>query len=261
MKKYAYLHPLLLARVTAEESNKKDPAKAAKTRLHQMYGAYLSPTACKKAGAILDAPGQPPESLLSLHASTRERLPHYPDFYRFVFAHVPPPASLLDLGCGFNPFSLPFLLKALPENHPFEAYHAYDIDTQQAALLNRFFTLHSLPAAATCLDLAAEITAPFPPAGLALLLKLLPVLEAQRAGAGFALARALPVPHLVISYPLKSLSGKEKGMAHHYRHTFETALHTGQLSPFTLRAEKQIGTEWVYILEKVTSSLTSPEST
>jgi 16S rRNA (guanine(1405)-N(7))-methyltransferase len=252
MKKYTHLHHPLTARIASEESNKKDPEKAAKTRLHQLYGAYTQPNACKKAEALLN--NRDVTSLLRLHASTRERLPHYAEFYQFILSRITPPASIMDLGCGFNPFSLPLLLQQLPAAH-LKIYHAYDIDTRQAAVLNQFFTLHSLPPAAECLDLAVET--PTPAADLALMLKLLPVLDAQApaaTGNGFRLARSLKAKHLVITYPLKSLGGKEKGMARHYRHTFETAYNAGELSPFLLSAEQQIGTEWLYMLTNPTFS-------
>jgi len=263
MKKYTHLHPPLDSRIASEEQTKRDPEKAVETRLHQLYGAYTQPTAHKKASAILTTLETSPaldqitlsqtDALLRLHASTRERLPHYPAFYRFLFTHIPAPASIIDLGCGFNPFSLPYLFEANPATRQtLQAYHAHDIDTQQAALLNRFFSLHNLPPAAECSDLAVPCfnsSLLTPNSSLALFLKLLPVLEAQAAGSGFRLAQSLNVNHLVISYPLKSLSGKEKGMARHYRHTFETALHTGLLASFTPIAENTIGMEWVIVLQ------------
>jgi 16S rRNA (guanine(1405)-N(7))-methyltransferase len=258
MKKYANLHPPLVARIAAEESKQKDPEKAVKTRLHRLYGAYTQPNAHKKAGAVLDAweasgaaSPAPTEALLRLHASTRERLPYYTELYAFILNHTDPPASILDVGCGFNPFSLPILFSLMPVNR-LHTYHAYDIDVQQAALLNRFFIRHSLPPTAGCLDLAVQT--PDVEVDLALMFKLLPVLEAQSpavsgtAAGGFRLASRLKARHLAITYPLKSLGGNEKGMERNYRHAFETALNAGQLSPFTLLTEKRIGTEWVYIL-------------
>jgi len=279
MKKYANLHAPWVARITAEEQNKthqKDFAKATKTRLHQLYGAYLHPTACKKAAGVLDgwekAGAGECADLLRLHASTRERLPHYAAFYEFIFTHVPPPRVVMDLGCGFNPFALEYLLTAMqttlqkPKDY-LHMYHAFDIDTQQAALINRFFAMNNLPAGAECIDLGAEnteivntsagVSNILPNADLTFMLKLLPVLEAQTAGWGYRLAASLQTKYLVLTYPLKSLGGKEKGMARHYRHTFETALNAGELSTFTLLTEGQIGQELIYILQNVLQNVFS----
>ena len=258
MKKYETLHPPLLMRITAEERAKhgENPKadKAAKTRLHQLHGAYNSPNTYKKASALLDAweKEKPCDAntaeLLRLHASTRERLPFYPQFYQFILEHVSSPASVIDLGCGFNPFSLSFLLKERPS-----VYHALDICIRQAALLNRYFALLGLPECATCADLIAQSqqsASPLPAADVAFLFKLIPVLEAQAPGSGFALVRSLDVGSAVITYPTKSLTGKEKGMARNYRAAFESAYHSGALSPFVLQAEATIGNEQIYILKK-----------
>jgi len=47
-------------------------------------------------------------ALLGAHASTRERLPHYEEFYERFFELVGQPATLLDIGCGMHPLSYPF---------------------------------------------------------------------------------------------------------------------------------------------------------
>jgi len=274
LKKYESLHTPLLARIHAEERAKhgENPRadKSAKTRLHQLYGAYSQPHTYKKASAILDEWTQSLQAvfhtestaeLLRLHTSTRERLPHYPQFYRFILDHIPHPTIIIDLGCGFNPFALPILLKEMhgectpgvPLSFAVQNYHALDICTRQAALINRFFALLGLPPQAGCADLIAQSraeTPPLPAADVAFLFKLIPVLEAQAPGSGFALVRGLQAKHVVITYPTKSLTGKEKGMALHYRQTFENALAAGQLSPFTKQAEATIGNEQIYILTK-----------
>jgi len=260
VKKYTHLYPGLVKRITNEEAGKKDAAKAVKTRLHQLYGAYVQPSAYKKAEKLLEnmdnAAGV--EQLLRLHASTRERLPHYPDFYEFILSKIPAPASVLDVGCGFHPFSLPYLQALLPTGQV-KAYHAYDIDLRQAELINRFFVKLGLPAGAGCADLAVEIphgNAPCvsetpPPADLAFMLKLTPVLEAQASGRGFFVARSLQARCVVVTYPLKSLGGREKGMAAFYRNAFETAYADGLLGDLSLVAEQPIGAEWVYILRRL----------
>ena len=277
--KYSMIYPPLVARVCEEEKRKgaKDWEKATKTRLHQMFGAYVQGNAQKKVAALLDNThpseydnarrevqhseldnarhgvqhsghdnarhsGLDPESILSLHASTKERLPYYPQFYTFITTHVPNIQTIMDLGCGFNPFSLHHLPNL-------KTYHAYDIDTRTRDLLNRFFAQQSLPQTAACTDLAVET--PAEKADLALLCKLVPVLEAQCTGRGFELARQLDTQFLAITYPTKSLGGREKGMGKNYAAQFEKAYENGELGDFTLLVHEQIGNELMYILQKV----------
>ena len=267
-KKYAAVYPPLVERLLTEEQHKKSPdsAKAVKTKLHQVYGAYNQDNGYKKAVTIINTlEGQglslqtAAESLLALHASTKERLPHYAEFYNFIFEHTGLVESVMDIGCGYNPFSIPLLLCACerfvskdnyikPPVHDIKikAYHAYDIDTRVADLTNRFFAYLCMPQLARCADLA--IYTPPEQAEIALMLKLLPVLEAQSPGSGFRLARELNARYLVITYPLKSLGGREKGMARHYSAIFEEALAEGKLGKFNLIGQKQIGPEMVYLL-------------
>ena len=282
-KKYAAVYPPLVERLLTEEGHRKghrkgpDRIKAVKTKLHQLYGAYTQDNAHKKAAAIirkLEEQGTDLEqsdgaatakSLLALHASTKERLPFYAEFYDFILQHTGPVESVLDIGCGYNPFSIPLIQAASASNSQciaagqptgpavakLQAYYAYDIDTRVADLLNRFFAYMQLPQLARCADLAVHI--PTEPADIALMCKLLPVLEAQSPGRGFRLARELNVRHLAITYPLKSLGGREKGMARHYSAAFEKALAEGELGKFAPVAQQQIGPEMLYLLEAAAS--------
>ncbi|MCL2372580.1 MAG: hypothetical protein FWC78_04170 [Defluviitaleaceae bacterium] len=244
--KYDMLHPALVERIYKEESVKhkkpQDALKATKTRLHQMYGAYSSGSSHKKAAALLASPGDikaTATQIMQLHASTRERLPHIEEFHAFVAAHAGPAETILDLGCGFNPFSL------LHMPAPPKTYYAYDIDIRTAALLNQFFAITGLPQAAACTDLA--IQTPAHQVDIAYMQKLLPVLEAQAPGRGFALAREVNAKHLVITYPLKSLGGREKGMGKNYAARFEAAIVSGEMQGEII-AQENIGSELVYVI-------------
>lgn len=279
-KKYAAVYGPLIERLhaEAEKGHKKslDSIKAVKTKLHQMYGAYTQDNAHKKAAAIISKHddactssndlsdcNKSSELLLSLHASTKERLPYYPEFYEFILSRIGPVESVLDIGCGYNPFSIPVMQAVCeklfhtghaPTAHAgsmapavnLKAYYAYDIDTRVADLINRYFSCLSLPPLAECADLAVHI--PAHQADLALMCKLIPVLEAQAPGSGYKLARELNVRYLLVTYPLKSLSGREKGMAKHYAATFEKAMADGEFGKFSIVGHGVVGTEILYLL-------------
>lgn len=281
--KYNMLYPPLVQRILNEEMNKggKDATKATKTRLHQMFGAYVQGNAHKKAAALLHEfeagdnsadikkDEETSRAIMALHASTKERLPHLEDFLAFIARHVERVETILDLGCGFNPFSAPFWSECfigikrekrrtqedfarVSGMYP-EAtediditYYAYDIDVRTRDLLNRFFAYLNLPQTASCADLVVET--PAEKADLALMCKLVPVLEAQLPGRGFELARQTNAKFLVITYPLKSLGGREKGMGKNYAIQFEKARADGLLGEYKLVASEEIGSELVYLL-------------
>ena len=269
MKKYGGLHMPLVERITQEEQHGINPDKAVKTRLHQIYGAYVQPNGNKKAEALINQIGEMLASpakhelatkgsagpgpakicegiiykLLKLHSSTNERLPYYNDFYDFVFSHIGAVDKILDLGCGFNPFSLPFLPQKPTE------YYAVDIDIHTKDLLNDFFETMHLPKHATCEDL--ETVTPQVNVDLALMLKLFPVLRANSPGRAYNLANGLNATWLVVSFPTKSLGGKKKGMEANYAAGFYDALSKNALGKFNLIAETAIGNELIFLMRKL----------
>jgi len=239
-KKYASLYKPLVERICEEESkkytNRKEQVKAAKNTLHSMYGAYLSNDIYKKAGKLMDS--KQPEGILPLHASTKERLRDMQAFYDFIFEATGKADIVLDIGCGFNPFTLPYW------PHKPAEYHAIDLDERIAEINNRYLTSQALPALAICGD--AAVQTPAIPADTAFLFKLLPLLDRQAKGRSAALLRELNARNIVVTYPIKSLSGKEKGMRTFYASAFREIT----ADDFTVIAEREIGMELVYVVTK-----------
>ena len=251
-KKYATLYRPLVLRVCEAEykkySNDKDRIKGARNALHAMYGAYLSADIYKKAGKLLDilitseqagVKSNTLEQILRLHSSTKERLRTLSDFYQFIFDNIGKADTVLDIGCGFNPFTLPFF----PEGKPAKFY-AMDIDERIADLNNRYLSALGMPALAGCRDIAVDT--PSVTADVAFLFKILPLIERQAKGRSAKLLSEIKAQYLVVSYPTKSLSGKEKGMQAFYAAAFEEVI-GGNLF---ISAKKEIGTELVYVLTK-----------
>lgn len=161
----------------------KDAEKAAKARLHQLYGSYVGEGWAKAAAktlALLEAGALPPQDaamrLMALHGSTSERLDHIGACYKRIFETCGAPGSVLDVACGLNP--LAFALPGMPQ----AALTALDAGQDIAALLNRFFAAAPMPRAhAESGDAMAAL--PAGPHDLALVLKFLPLAERiERAG-------------------------------------------------------------------------------
>jgi len=196
----------------------KDALKAAKRKLHQIYGAYFDRVDWSRIEASLtsietDAPVDTLRTIcgdiLRSHASTRERLPIMEQAFSTIFNRVGDIDRVLDLACGLNPFALPWM--PLPDAC---AYEAVDIDERLMAILDAFFQRAGRPGCAQCRDML--LSPPDTKADLVLLLKVLPCLEQQQKGASLALLRRLRARYAVVSFPLKSLGGRSKGMATHY---------------------------------------------
>ena len=100
-RKYRWVCPSTVRRVLEEcEGRYKKPRdleKAVRERLHGVTSAFMTDAEFKSALALARAGDW--ESLLSLHASTRERLPlaRMDAAYVEIFAHTGAPGSVLDL--------------------------------------------------------------------------------------------------------------------------------------------------------------------
>jgi 16S rRNA (guanine(1405)-N(7))-methyltransferase len=220
--KYRAVSPGLVRAVGARElaarRSLREAVKETKGRLHQVAGAFLdrAPRYDAWLAELRAAAGDAAalraacRSIMAGHASTRERLPELERIYAAVFAALPPVHSVIDAACGLNPLAAPWM--ALPTG---ARYYACDLYADMCAFVGAALPLLGLQGEAAVCDLAAG-----PPpweADVALALKLLPVLEHLRRGAGRELLRGLRAPRLVISFPTRSLGGRNVGMAATYR--------------------------------------------
>lgn len=243
-KRFAALDEALLRRLVQEESRKhtgeKEILKAVKNRLHLIHGAYADEGQKKLLQKMQEGKiAGREEQFLSLHASTRERLPIAGELYGYVFSAFGSVQSVLDLGCGLNPLFLPLMKDGIRQ------YHALDVDRQTAAFLNRYFAEKGLPPGADVLDLAQKT--PDLHADLAFVMKLLPVLEQQKKGRGAELLSALQAPMAVVSFPLRSLGGKRKGMEQNYAAFFEGMV---TATGYTLLDKRAFAGELVYLIRR-----------
>jgi 16S rRNA (guanine(1405)-N(7))-methyltransferase len=251
-RKYRAVCPDTVRRIAARElavrGNLKTALKETKSRLHQIYSAFereVDYDAAYRRLAAAYAAGAAPaveaacRDALRRHSSTDERLSILNDFYAAIWAVTGVPRSLLDLGCGLNPLTLPWM--RLP---PAARYLAFDVDAPRVAFLNRFFSLAGLPPGAAWQDVLCR--PPAAKADVALLLKTAPTLERQEKGGALRLLQALETPFVVVSFSVKSLGGREKGMATHYEREFLSLI---QSAPWSVR-QLTFSTELVFVVRK-----------
>lgn len=217
--KYRSLSPDLARAVAERELGKgrsrKEAIKATRSKLHQVVGAYMegSPDYEGWLAAIRGASEGGDEEVLRAalrsamrhHASTRERLPILDEFYAATLGDLPPVRSVVDVACGLNPLAIPWMPLA-----PDAEYRACDVEAGMVGFLNAAFPLMGIRAAAHLLDATRDV--PPGPADLALLLKAIPCLEQLDKSAGERLLDGLEARHILVSFPVRSLGGRSKGM-------------------------------------------------
>jgi len=224
-RKYRSIAPALVEAIAASElgkgRNQKEAIKATKNQLHQSAAVYQSERMeydhwLAHLRTVWDDEASRPlhlRRIMQAHTSTNERLPFLDDFYARIFALLPPIHSVLDIACGLNPLALPWMPLAVGAS-----YHAVDIFADQIDFLNGFFRLAGAAGQAEVRDVLADC--PCEPVDLALVLKTIPCLEQMEKNAGATLLSQIQARYLVVSFPMRSLGGRQKGMETTYAARF-----------------------------------------
>lgn len=219
-KKYRDVCPDTIRRVITECEGRykkaRDMDKAVREKLHGITSAFMNDQEYKRAQSLAaewrQDDGIPPygeesalEALLACHASTRERLPlsAMDTLYGRIFEVTGQPASLLDLACGINPVY--FIGK-----YPGMQVTGADISGQSVNIIRRCGgnALHA--------DLLCESAVPGERFNIALLFKILPLLDRQQSGSADAVLARINAEYIVVSFPTRTLGGRNVGMEANY---------------------------------------------
>ncbi len=203
--------------------NLKEAIKATKNKLHQVGGAYqtnalhyalwLDELKFAKRSGDEKHFRETCRWIMQHHASTRERLPFLEQFYDTIFAHLPPINSIIDLASGLHPFGIPWM--SLNER---VQYIAYDIYEDMIDFLNENLAFLPVRGSAEVRDVIHAC--PTLKVDVAFILKAIPCLEQVDKSAGLHLLEAVNADYLVVSFPVHSLGGKQKGMIPNYESRF-----------------------------------------
>lgn len=206
-KKYRDVCPDTVRRIWKSCAEKyrreRDVEQAAREQLHGITGAFWNEGEYRSARALATARDW--EALLRLHASTRERMPaaRMDEIYAEIWKVCGAPRSALDLACGLNPAYLRWRWPDLP-------IEAVDISGQCVDILRLCGVQARLG------DLLCEGSIPQARFHVALLLKVLPLLERQVRDGGVQTLARVQAEYIVVSFPTRSLSGRNVGMERHY---------------------------------------------
>lgn len=225
--KYQAIMPDLVENLSKEAIRKGLSGKAAvkdvRKKLHQVGGAYFQhrPDFTQAESDLAQLPNEIHsnavqafcQSQMKAHASTTERLPILESFFQTTLASIAPISSILDLACGLNPLALPWM--PLADEY---TYHACDIYLDMLAFIQTYFKHFKIKGHTFPCNLESEI--PHGNAQVALLLKSLPCLEQLDKTIGIRLIEEISVDHILISFPVRSLGGLNKGMPQFYREHF-----------------------------------------
>ncbi len=240
----------------------KDPdsiIKETKTSLHQSYGSFQNQKTKKRQRILEDLKKSKGffnniglhNKILSTNKSSLERLGQYAYFYEELFKIIKIPSSIVDIGCGLNPLSLPYT-KLNPNDI---SYSAYDINEIDLNILKEYFELikkdySGFSYLIGILD-AADIKSisSLPVADVCFMFKVLDPIE-KSFGKGHKLAESIirttleKYDYMVISFSTKTLSGKNMNFPR--RGWIERMFERIQISYKTIRLKNEI----FYVINK-----------
>ncbi|MCL2544513.1 MAG: hypothetical protein FWE77_01195 [Clostridia bacterium] len=241
-KGYRHIGVAIVERVCREEASKrakpKEAVKAAKRRLHQMTGAYSQGQA-----ALSFAPDEM-AALCAAHASTKERLPFAGELFADIRQRTGGMERVADLACGVNPVL--YVAECLRAGLPLPRFYAAcDIRRDVLEQVRACFDHFAIEGTAGVCDLLTEC--PDADADVVLLFKIVPLLERQQKGRFERVIAQARSPFVAVTFPTRSLGGKNVGMAAQYRRFFAAYL---QRSGHRLAFQKEYPSELLFLLEK-----------
>ena len=231
-KKYSDVCPDTIRRVISECEGRykkaKDMEKAVREKLHGITSAFneLSGSA---APAVISC-DEELETVLKSHASTRERLPLSAmyNLYARIFETTGQPGRMLDLACGLNPVYL---------IHRFGC-EVVGVDISKSCI-------SQFPGGVWG-DLLCENAIPQERFHIALLFKILPLLERQKSGSAMDVMNRIDAEYLVISFPTRTLGGRNVGMEDNYTAWMEAHMPENR----TVAARFTTENEMYYVLKE-----------
>lgn len=206
-----------------KRENLKIAVKSTKNKLHQIGGAYflkkpnygfwLEELRKAKKSGNEDFFRKTCAEIMSYHYSTRERLNILDEFYARIFSLVSPVQSIMDVACGFHPLSIPWM--PISEK---VTYYAYDVYKDMTSFLNEFMAIDNVRGYAEVRDVIQH--APEINTDLAFILNTIPCFEQIEKSAGLKILESINAKFLAVSFPAKTLGGREKNMLKHYEARF-----------------------------------------
>ena len=236
----------LIRQEIAVGKNPKEVEKSMRERLHQIIAPYLGdPDYPREEETLQEAAASGDDAIkswclhmLSVHTSSKERIPYMEAFYQTIFERIGKPRSILDVACAFNPFAFPWM--ELPKS---TAYHAYDLHSPRVNLINSFFKVYEMEPLAETKDILLD--PPTVQADTAFFFKEAHRFESRKKGCNRNFWISLPVKTIVVTLPAENLTGQHQ-MRNRQRSLVEKNIEGLNWSV----EETEVGGEMIFIVRK-----------
>jgi len=212
-REYNLLCDDLVSRVLVKVSSKydiMDPkdhkkiVKETRARLRELYGAFRLRGYNKKE-KFLEEMGrwddeEVSEKILALHMSTKERIDFNGELYLKIREYVKF-NSVLDLGCGFNVFSMPWMGKV--------QYYGIDVNKEDVDFCNAYLTKFGIGGGVRWGDVLS-FEKKFLHADVTFMFKVLEGFESLEKGVTERLLKMISSKYIIVSFATKSMGGGKR---------------------------------------------------
>ncbi|MBI5871673.1 hypothetical protein HZB88_01155 [archaeon] len=187
--------------------------KTARKMMHDVYGVFKEKGFEKRMKLLERIKGMDDKeghlSILKLHKSSKERIQYYGFVYRKIFGITGKPSSIIDVGCGLNPLSIPFMG---PDKEGLR-YCALELTEEDAGFLQAYFDKMGINGTAVALDLldlneVKEFCRRKGRSDVCFMFKLLDTLETEEQGISKWLIEAVDAKWVAASFSTRTLGGK-----------------------------------------------------
>ncbi len=210
----------------------KKLVKFVRDKAHDVYGMFQSASIRKREELLKGLKFNDIEkhvALLKTHISTKERININTELYTKIFSMTKKPSSILDLGCGLNPLTLPFMNLKKVE------YIASDFNQLDMDFLTQYFGV--LPATINGVAIKLDLLNDYDKVknynvDVCFLFKVLDSLEGIQKNISYEIIKNIKAKWIVVSFPMKTLSGKKvlklqkrnwfEKICNRYEYSFET---------------------------------------
>ncbi|MBU0472036.1 MAG: hypothetical protein KKF89_03040 [Nanoarchaeota archaeon] len=186
-------------------SNYKITIKDVRKKLREIYGVFIEEKYSKKEELLSKITAKNKDKILreilSLHKSSKERIPYYKKIYKKIFEITKKPESILDLACGLNPLSYEWL-GCKPR------YVASDISSKDLSFIQTFFNKIKIKGETERIDLTENIDyIQKKKFDICFLFKALDSIEARNRHASKKIIEKINSDWIVVSFSKVSLGG------------------------------------------------------
>jgi 16S rRNA (guanine(1405)-N(7))-methyltransferase len=183
--------------------DQKKLIKETRAKLREIHGAFRRRTYNKKEFFLSEIKSWDDEEgcakVLKTHISTNERIDFNEELYENIRERVDY-KSVLDLGCGFNVFAMPYMGKI--------DYYGVDVNKEETDFCNSFLEKCGIRGAVRWGDVLSFDS--FVKTDVTFLFKMLDAIESLERGSTKYLLEKIPSKYVVASFATRSLGGKKR---------------------------------------------------